>query len=216
MTTTGAAATWLAMSSAVAQAPAPPPAVPEQLAEVQGQVSRFTLTPFGELDGVILIDGTQVHLPPHLTAQLASAVRAGDTVTVRGYRSPSAPLVVAVSVTDDNNGQTVVDSGPPSPGSRPPPQPPGTRAPRAQRLSVQGKVQRSLYGPAGDVNGVLLDGTIVRIPRRAAFEAASLLTPGKSLAIQGWALVTPYGTVVEALAVGTSPDHEMQVAPGPR
>ena len=98
-----AAAALLASGYAFAQAPAPPPAaarppaappgVPEQLAEVRGEVTRFTLTPIGELDGVILADGTQVHLPPHLSAQLANAVRAGDTVTVHGYRSPSVPLI---------------------------------------------------------------------------------------------------------------------------
>jgi len=99
-------------SIAFAQAPAPPsvppgaaprpPAGPppatydqNQLPEARGTVQRFTLTPIGELDGVILTDGTQVHMPPHLTTQLASAVRVGDMVTVRGYRSPSVSLVVA-------------------------------------------------------------------------------------------------------------------------
>src|SRR5580704_4080809 len=61
------------------------------LAETRGIVQRFTLTPIGELDGVILADGTEIHLPPHLTTQLAGAVRMGDAVTVQGYRSPSVP-----------------------------------------------------------------------------------------------------------------------------
>src|SRR5437016_3434080 len=167
---------WIAMGPvALAQAPAPPPTPPSaapapapsgpapaagaysnQLPETQGTVQRFTLTPIGELDGVILTNGTEVHLPPHLTTQLATAVRVGDTVTVRGYRSPSVPLVAAVSITDTNTGQTVVDNGPPPPGFRPPP-PPGMPAPGAQQASVQGKVQRPLYGPAGDLNGALLE-----------------------------------------------------------
>jgi hypothetical protein len=113
--------------AALAQAPAapppappavaPPPAPPaggyysNQLLETRGTVQRFTLTPIGELDGVILTDGTEVHLPPHLTTQLASAVRIGDTVAVQGYRSPSVSLVVASSITDTNTGQTVDDNG---------------------------------------------------------------------------------------------------------
>src|SRR5882724_10475567 len=165
---------WITMGPvALAQAPAPPPAPPSatpapasigpapapgtyysnQSPEAQGTVQRFTLTSIGELDGVILTDGNEVHLPPHLTTQLATAVRVGDTVTVRGYRSPSVPLIAAVSITDTNTGQTVVDNGPPPPGSRPRPLPPGMPAPGARQALVQGKVQRSLYGPAGDVNG---------------------------------------------------------------
>jgi hypothetical protein len=202
---------WVAMGPALAQAPAPPPAPPSaapaaapsapapaagiyysnQLPETQGTVQRFTLTPIGELDGVILTDGTEVHLPPHLTTQLAAAVRVGDTVTVRGYRSPSVPLIAAVSITDTNTGQTVVDNGPPPPGFRPPPPPPGMPAPGAQQASVQDKVQRPLYGPAGDLNGALLeDGTIVRIGPREAYQVASLLNAGQMLAVQGWALST--------------------------
>jgi hypothetical protein len=221
---------WIAMGPvALAQAPAPQPAplsaapapaggtyYPNQLPETQGTVQRFTLTPIGELDGVILTDGTEVHLPPHLTTQLATAVRVGDTVTVRGYRSPSVPLIAAVSITDANTGQTVVDNGPPPPGSRPPPPPPGMPAPGAQQALVQGKVQRTLYGPAGDVNGALLeDGTTVRIGPREAYQVASLLTPGQILTVQGWALTTAYGRVIDAQAVGPSPNQLTQVAPRP-
>jgi hypothetical protein len=215
--------------AALAQAPAPPPAPPavapppappagnsNQLLETRGTVQRFTLTPIGELDGVILTDDTEVHLPPHLTTQLASAVRIGDTVAVQGYRSPSVSLVVASSITDTNAGQTVVDNGPPPPGFRPPPPPPGMPAPGAQQASVQGKVQRPLYGPAGDVNGALLeDGTTVRIGPREAYQVASVLTPGQILTVQGWALTTAYGRVIDAQAVGPSPNQLTQVAPRP-
>src|SRR5579884_1268914 len=86
----------------MAAAPPPPPGTynPAQLPQTQGTVQRFTLTPIGEIDGVILADGTEVHLPPHLTAEIAAAVRIGDRVIVRGYRSPYLPLVVAASITD--------------------------------------------------------------------------------------------------------------------
>jgi hypothetical protein len=221
-------------SFALAQAPAPPPpgaasppapnaaqppavtSYASQLPETRGRVQRFTLTSIGELDGIILADGTEVHLPPHLTMQLANAVRVGDTVTVQGYRSAYAPLIVAASITDTNTGQSVVDNGPPPPGSRPPPPPPGVPAPGAQQMTVQGKVQAQLHGPAGDVNGALLDdGTIVRIGPREAYQVASLLNPGQTLAVQGWGLATAYDRVVDAQAVGPSPGQMTPVAPPP-
>jgi hypothetical protein len=185
-------------------APPPPPAYDAQpLPETRGTVQRFTLTPGGELDGFLLTDGTEVHLPPHLSDQLAAAVRPGDPVSVRGYRSLVAPLIVAATVTDTSTNQTVVDQGPPPPGARPRPLPPGVPSPGSQQTSFNGRVQTSLYGPAGDLNGaVLYDGTIVRMPPREAYQFASLLTPGQMLTVQGWALSTSYGRVVDAWTVG--------------
>jgi hypothetical protein len=190
-------------------APPPPPAPgvaaydAQQLPETRGIVQRFTLTPRGELDGFLLTDGTEVHLPPHLSDQLATAVRPGDPVSIRGYRSPAGPLIVAMTVTDTSTNQTVVDQGPPPPGARPRPLPPGVPSPGAQQTSINGRVQTSLYGPAGDLNGaVLYDGTIVRMPPREAYQFASLLAPGQMITVQGWALNTSYGRVVDAWSVG--------------
>src|SRR5690348_15102337 len=96
LTCAAAAASVASGSLALAQAPAaaaaappsprnPRQAYPAQLTETRRQVQRFTLTPIGEIDGVILADGTEVHLPPHLTAQLLKAVKIGDSMVSRGY-----------------------------------------------------------------------------------------------------------------------------------
>lgn len=83
-------------------------------------------------------------------------------------------------------------------------------------MSVQGKVQRPLYGPAGDINGALLeDGSIVRLPPPSAYQIASLLSAGQMLAVQGWGLTTAYGRVIDAQSVGPSPSQLTQVAPPP-
>jgi hypothetical protein len=193
----------------IAAPPPPPVGAPtvdaQQVPETRGTVQRFTLTPRGELDGFLLADGTEVHLPPHLSDQLAAAVHPGDPVSVHGYRSPAAPLVIATAVTDTSTNQTVVDQGPPPPGFRPPSLPPGAPSPGALQTSFNGRVQASLYGPAGDINGaVLYDGTIVRMPPRKAYQFASLLAPGQTVAVQGWALNTSYGRVVDAQAIGAA------------
>ncbi|MGA8169513.1 MAG: hypothetical protein WB816_01540 [Methylocystis sp.] len=185
----------------------------QQLPETRGTVQRFTLAPRGELDGFLLADGTQVHLPPHLSAQLAAAVRPGDAVSVRGYRSAAAPLIVALAVTDTATNQSVVDRGPPAPGVAPPPPPPGVASPGAQQTVLTGKVQASLYGPAGDLNGAALDdGVIVRLPPPIAYQYASLLAPGQIITVQGWVLSTAYGRVVDAQAI--DPASGGATAPG--
>jgi hypothetical protein len=213
----------LLATAAFAQAPPPPPVPPtspaftqQQLATINGTLARFTLTPRGDLDGLILNDGTEVHVPPHLSAELTAAVRPGDTVSISGYRSPTFALFIATSVTNTANNKTVVDRGPPPPGFAPPPPPPGMPAPGAQNASVQGRVQTLLHGPAGDVNGALLDdGTVLRMPPHVAYQLASLLAPGQSIAAQGWELDTAYGRVVDVQAIGASAAQLSPIMPQP-
>ena len=86
----------LALLATTAFAQAPPPAPPVglaapaawgQQADIVGTVKAFTMTPVGDLEGMILTDGTEVHVPPHLSSQLAAAVRPGESVRVLGWRS---------------------------------------------------------------------------------------------------------------------------------
>jgi hypothetical protein len=181
----------------------PPPAGPpiydfQQLPATKGTVSRYTLTPRGDVDGLILADGTEVHLPPHLSSQLVYAIKPGDAVTVRGLKALSAPLIAAIAITNDATGYAVVDSGP---GAGPGPGPRGAR----QAMSLQGRVQMSLHGPRGELNGAMLeDGTILRLPPPEAERLAALLMPGQAIVVEGDGLTTAMGRVVEVQAIGPS------------
>src|SRR5690348_11313586 len=57
---------------------------PAQLPAYTGRVQQFTLTPRGDIDGLILADGTEVKTPPHLSTSVAYSVKPGDSVTVHG------------------------------------------------------------------------------------------------------------------------------------
>jgi hypothetical protein len=202
--------------------PAPAPTVgqaplcdPQQLPVQRGQVQQFTQTPRGDVDGLILSDGTEVKTPPRLSTEIAYSVKPGDTVTIHGLRAAMLPLVQAVSVTDEQTGRTVVDSGPPGPGCRrgapPPPRPwpgapaVGPAAPIPGLSEVQGRVRMSLHGPQGDVTGALLDdGTVLRLPPPEACRFATLLQPGQTLVAQGTELATAIGKVLEVQQIGTS------------
>ena len=181
---------------------------PNQLPSFSGVVRQFTLTPRGDIDGFVLADGEEVKTPPHLSSQIAYAVRPGDTVVVHGLKAEALPLIKAMSVTDAASHRTVVDAGPPGPprGAAPPP-PPANAAPGAATL-VKGRVTMPLHGPKGDLNGALLDdGLIVRLPPSEAERVASLLQPGQPLAARGAELRTDLGSVLDAEAIGASPDH---------
>jgi hypothetical protein len=216
------AATFLAvrLDIAVAETPSPaPPALPPPpvtwgwpAADVTGSVRMFKLTPIGELEGLILSDGTEVHLPPHLTQQLAAAVRLGDPVLVRGWRPATPGFVVGTGVTDMRSGRTITDQGPPPPGMRPPPPPPGQPAPGAQWASVQGRVQQDLHGPAGDINGAVLDnGTELKLPPPAAYQVSDWLQPGQTVVARGYLLSNTFGRVLDIQEIGPSADRLAQV-----
>jgi hypothetical protein len=188
---------------------------PQQLPAQRGQVQQFTLTPHGDIDGLILTDGTEVKTPPHLSTEIAYSVRPGDTVIIHGLHAAALPLVQAISITDEATGRTVIDNGPPRPGrgldSGPLAAVPGL-------TEVQGRVRMALHGPRGDVNGALLeDGTLLRLPPPEADRFATLLQPGQTVVAEGTVLASPIGKVLEVRQIGASRDQLNQVEgpPGP-
>lgn len=199
---------------------------PQQLPAQRGQVQQFTLTPRGDIDGLILSDGTEVKTPPHLSTQIAYAIKPGDTVTIHGLHAAALPLVQAVSIADDATGHMVIDNGPPvsgrGPAAPPPPIATATSAggPPPGLTEVQSRVRMTLHGPQGDVNGALLDdGTIVRLPPPEAYRFAGLLQPGQTIVAEGTELVTAIGKVLDAQQIGASREQLSLVAaavgPGP-
>jgi hypothetical protein len=194
-------------SATLAQAGGAPLYDPAQLPSFTGVVQQFTLTPRGDIDGFILADGAEVKTPPHLSTEIAYAVRLGDNVTVHGLKAQALPLIQAASVTDAASGKIIVDNGPPAPRRGPPP-PPGPDAEAPGGELAQGRVRMALHGPKGDVNGALLDsGVIVRLPPPEAARFASLLQAGQPLAARGAQVRTALGAVVDAREIGASLDQ---------
>ena len=175
---------------------------PAQLPATKGTVKQYTLTPRGDVDGLILSDGTEVKLPPHLTGQIVFAVRPGDAVTIRGLKALALPLVDAASVTNDATGTTVIDNGPPGGPDR-----------WATQQTISGRIAAALHGKRGEVNGALLDnGIILRLPPPEAERLQAWLQPGQTVAVRGVSLVTPLGTVIDVRAIGVSPDQMTELA----
>ncbi len=180
---------------------------PKQLPETTGKVAEYSLTPRGDVDGVILADGTEVHLPPHLGTQLVFAVKPGDAVSIRGLKARAVPMIQAMSITNEANGNEVVDQGMGGP--------PGPRD-ADQALKAAGKVKEQLHGPRGDLNGVLLeDGTIVRLPPPEAERLGSMLAVGAEVHVQGNGYDGKLGRVVAANMIGPDASKMVQVAQPP-
>jgi hypothetical protein len=194
--------TMLGAGAAVHAQPGGPLWDSSQLPETKGTVKQYTLTPRGDVDGLLLADGTEIKLPPHLSTQIVYAVRPGDAVSVRGLRARALPLVDAASVTNDATRVTVVDNGPPNGPGR-----------ALTETSLSGKIAAVLHGKRGEVNGAVLDnGTMLRLPPPEAERMQSLLQQGQTVAARGINLVTPLGTVMEVRAIGSSAEQLTELA----
>ena len=105
----------LAQTTTPPTPPPPPASMPwGQQMDITGTVRAFVLTPVGEIEGIILTNGTEIHVPPHLTEQVAAAVRPGELLAVRGWNVGVPNFLIATALTGQR-GQSVVDQGPPAP-----------------------------------------------------------------------------------------------------
>ncbi len=185
------AATLLIGAAGIAAAQTASTYDPAQLPEVKGKVTQYTLTPRGDVDGLILADGTEVHVPPGLSTELVFAVKPGDAVTIHGLKARATPMVAGVSVTNDATGTTVAANGGRGHGNRLSP------------MEIDGKIKALLHEPRGEVNGVLLDnGATVRLPPPEAKKLEAQLTVGAPLFVRGDGLASPLGKVVMARQIG--------------
>jgi hypothetical protein len=165
---------------------------PSQLPTYTGRVRQFTLSPRGDIDGLILNDGTEVKTPPPLSTSIAYSVKPGDSVNIHGLHAAALPLIQAVALTDQANGRTIIDNSPPP---RPRPQGPGPSgtpgvanrpvAPLPGLVEVRGRVRMPLPPPA-------------------AVTFAGLLQPGQTLVAEGVGLSNALGKVLEVQQVGPS------------
>ena len=169
---------------------------PAQLPEFKGKVSQYTLSPRGEVDGLILADGTEVQISPALSSALVFSVKPGDDVSIRGLKARTVAMVSAVTVTNTASGAVV--GGAAAQGHHPWDGP---------KMEASGKVKALLHSPHGDVNGVLLeDGTSVRMPPHAARKLADTLKPGNTVFVRGFGTTSPLGKAIGALEIGPSAD----------
>lgn len=183
-----------------------------QLPTIHGKVAQYDLTPRGDVDGLILDDGTEVHFRPDLGLQVVAIVRPGEAVTIHGLKARVLKLVQAMSVTNDAGGRTVTDEGPSVAGRRPPP-PPRHEPGDDQPMQAKGVIKMQLHGPRGDLNGVLLeDGTMVHLPPPEASRLATQLAAGKTITVQGSGLQNALGHVIAAEAIGPDDAHLTRIA----
>jgi hypothetical protein len=168
---------------------------------VAGIVQQYLLTPHGEVDGLLLQDGTLVRLPPHVGNALVGIAKPGDEVAVVGFLDPRTPhgrAIKALSITNEKTGQSVIDQPPSSP-----PAPPDKRGLTLKPLNVRGEVARLLVNHKGHVDGlILVGGEQVKFSPPDGTVVAMMVEQGKkTVEASGYGAQNAFGTVVKAMSL---------------
>ncbi len=174
---------------------------PSVLPTVAGRVAQFTINPRGDVDGLLLDDDRQVHVPPHMGRAVTRLVAIGDRVEARYVKPRDAAVFAAVTVTDAT-GKTVSDAGPPAKHAHPAP----PKAPPATKpIHVGGRVRLTLHAPKGEVCGAVLEGgEQVRVDPKANADLAGYFAKGADIQVWGDGFRRNGVTVVDAAEVGFS------------
>ena len=192
-------ATCLGAVSSYAQPPG------GEVLTVRGTVKSFTTAPKGEVDGVILTDGTVVHWPPHLADRFSNIVAKGDKVKVIGWMEtgPKGDTKLEVSkltnlATDEtrvNDDRTALGADPKGKtkgkgkGKGPKGPDPDCGIPDRERHG-----QRFHHGTEGEVDGVMLtDGTWVHWPPHLADRFSIAIVKSDKVKVQGYMVTGPKG-----------------------
>ena len=146
-----------------------PPAPVGGTEQIAGTVRMYLLNPRGEMDGLLLADGTQVKFPPHMSADLTQLVKPNERVTAQGVREVS-PVFTAFTITN-SSGQSLNEAGP----MRLPPAP-DLQGVNLKPMQVDGKIRVVLHAPRGEIEGAVLDnGMIMRVAPHAGAQFGTLL-----------------------------------------
>jgi hypothetical protein len=118
-----------------------------------------------------------IRFPRHLGQQLTSAVKAGSTVTVTGFRQAGPDGRSRFHFVSLASGsQTVRDTPPVRP----------TTAPAEEAATVRGTIRELRRGPRGEVKSLVLsDQSILQLSPRTVEQLADKLTTGASLEATG-------------------------------
>ncbi|MDI2112792.1 hypothetical protein [Commensalibacter nepenthis] len=173
------------------------------LPAIKGNVKQYLPTPYGNLGGLLLSDGTQIMFSTMFGEAVKTFVRPGQNVTIRGLKAKHLPLLQAFLI-ENEKGQKIQEDSPEA-GFSPVPI-------TGPDLFVQGQVAQLLHNLQGQVMGVVLkDGTVVYIRPSDIGKLGFGLQLGVSLYVRGMGSFTSMGKALQARLIGQTKDHMVEL-----
>jgi hypothetical protein len=165
----------------------------------EGTVVCYLLNPRGEVNGLLLQDGSQMHVTLRAAQDLTKTIQPGDRVRVHGRRVSNIPLVQADVIINMTDGKSFT-----VPYRLDLPMPPREERPTVNEMHAAGTIEVLLYDPLKEVvNGALLsDGTQFRLPPDVGEHFHASLKKDMDVVVRGYGIATPHGTALEVVAIG--------------
>jgi hypothetical protein len=167
----------------------------------EGIVTRYLLDPRGEIEGLMLQDGTQMHITSRAADKLVQAIKPGQHVRVHGRRQDDMPLVQADVIFNASTGTIFT-----VPFRLDFPIPDQEQRLSMTEMKAEGTIEALLFHPLnGVVQGMLLsDGTQVRLPPDINEELRNSFRLGEQVAAEGNGTANEYGRCLEALSMSVN------------
>lgn len=165
----------------------------------EGTVRQYLMNPHGEVDGLLLNDGTQINFPPHMEEELVGVVQPDDRVSIQGDRERDS-VVKADRITNSRTGRSVAEHAPFQEDRRIPLH---LKRPSMHAMQASGSIAALLYAPRGEVHGfILADGTQIHVRPDVGDSMARALSVGETVQAEGYGSDNQYGRSVETTAIG--------------
>lgn len=172
---------------------------------VTGTVAHYLPTPGGDIDGLILTDGTEILCSHELGLAVAGLVKPGEKISARGLRGRDLPIVRAYEI-EDQRGRALEDAEATSARL-----PVTTSGPD---IVVDGTVRAPLYSLHGRLVGVVMqDYSTVHLAPAEATRLAAWLQQGHALHAVGTGSTSALGTAIDAREIGPSITQIVHVSP---
>jgi hypothetical protein len=161
----------------------------------EGVVARYLLDPRGEIEGLLLKDGSQMYITSRASDKLLQAIKPGHHVRVHGRRLDGAPLVQADVILNTSTGTIFT-----VPFRLDFPIPDQEQHLSMTEMKAEGTIEVLLFHVKGIVQGMLLsDGTQVRLPPDINDELRNSFRVGEHIMAEGNGTANEYGRCLEAL-----------------
>lgn len=163
----------------------------------EGIVRQYVIDPRGEVQGLLLEDGTQVIFTSRAQREVIATTKPGASVRIEGRRHKGFPLVEPDVIINTETGASVHI---PSHGEGPMSLPKESLS--VQEMRAEGSIDQLLYDRSGQVAGLLLhDGTEVWLPPDVNDQLRRSLHVQDRLIIEGHGTENEYGRAMESLAI---------------
>jgi hypothetical protein len=166
----------------------------------EGVVARYLLDPRGEVEGLLLEDGSQMYITSRASDKLLQAIKPGHHVRVHGHRQTGSPLVQADVILNSSTGTIFT-----VPFRLDFPIPEQEQHLSMTEMKAEGTIEVLLFHAVkGIVQGMVLsDGTQVRLPPDINDQLRNSFRIGEQIVAEGNGTANEYGRCLEALMMST-------------